>query len=129
MRNRTIQIVCSAALFATIGCGDEEPSSPPTITAAEINCADRAGFDNQVVDEVLVTITDPERDLVAVSIGGALNSIPMDGFEDPDGDTKFAWSPPGDFDPPIICEGNFVVFVEAADADGNVAQATFDVQK
>jgi hypothetical protein len=126
---RTILLACSTALLLGGGCGDDEPSSPPAITAAEITCTDRDGFDNQVVDEVLVSITDPERDLVAVSIGGALNSIPMDDFADPDGDGRFAWSPPGDFDPPIICEGNFVVFVEAADADGNIAEATFDVQK
>jgi hypothetical protein len=129
MLERTLIVACSIASLTAFGCGDDEPSSPPSITAAEITCADRDGFENQVVDEVLVTISDPERDLLAVSIGGTLNSVPMDEFDDPDGDGRFGWSPPGDFDPPIICEGNFVVFVEAADADGNIAQATFDVQK
>lgn len=130
MLKRTLIIATSVALLGSTGCGgEEEPSSPPVISAAEITCTDRAGFDLEVVDEVLVTVTDPERDLVAVSIAGTLNSIPMDGFEDPDGDTRYAWSPPGDYDPPIICSGSFVVFVEAADSDGNIASATFEVDK
>lgn len=129
MMKKLIPILALA--FVAIGCEEEEPppETPPQIEGATITCADQDGQDYQVVQEVAVTITDPERDLVESSIEGFVNGLEMEGLEDPDADQAYTWSPPSAWNPPMICRGDFTILVRASDATGKSAEETLIVSK
>ena len=122
--------ILAMALLA-LGCDEEEPppQTPPQIEGAEITCADEDGEDYPIVQEVAITITDPERDLLQSSIEGFINGLAMEGLEDPDADQAYTWSPPSAWNPPMVCRGDFTILVRAADASGKRAEETLIVSK
>ena len=83
--------------------------------------------DFQIVEKVLIEIVDADRDLVSTSIMGTVNGLMMDEFTDPDADQKYEWVVSTALDPPVICEGEFTIVVEAADAEGNLTRETLTI--
>lgn len=114
--------------LASAACEEEKPQSPPTIGEITVECGQprRAGEYPEIAS-FTVAISDPERDLVASSIKGVVNGIPMTGFADPDADEKFSWTPPAETEPPMVCRGEFTIVVEAADLGGRSATKTANV--
>lgn len=125
MKPSILLIGCCLLLAA---CGEDEvQTEPPTIVGAELQCIDDMDEDFQIVEKVLIEITDADRDLVPSSIMGTVNGLMMDEFTDPDADEKYEWVVSTALDPPVICEGEFTIIVEAADAEGNITRETLTV--
>ena len=52
-------------LVGSLGCKkEEEPTFPPEIVSAQVNCGEASGEDSPVVESLGVEITDPDRDLL-----------------------------------------------------------------
>lgn len=123
VQKRLIWLALSAFLWTA--CGEDEVKTyPPVIVGAELVCGDDIDEDFQVVEKVLVEITDSDRDLVPTSIHGSINGLVMDAFVDPDADEKYEWIPSDGFDPPMICRGEFTVIIEASDIEGQITRET-----
>lgn len=149
-RARGLVVGFVAAALLVIGataCGssdEEEPSNPPEFESPTISCGEVEGdeIDGEVVQEVSVTVTDPERDLAprGSQLCGSLNGLPI-ALGDPDGDGLFTWTPSKDLeDNPcdgafdvegnrLVCNGVFELRVTARDADGNEAELVTDIEK
>ena len=105
-----------AALVALSACGDEPVEKFPEFSNLQIICADSAdSSQGSLVTRVEVSVTDPNRDLL--SVRGTVNAVIVE-LVDPDADLVFTWSPPEEA-LPMSCEGDFVVSLEALDADGD----------
>lgn len=120
MRSMFLSTLAACLAYCLLtGCGDSEESTPPDISSPAINCdaAPAGGFaDGQVVREVAISVTDADRDLVAVAAN--LNGVELGQLTDDDGDSTFNWTPPPSLDP-IRCAGTFSLRVEALDAQDN----------
>lgn len=118
---------CMAAM-ATACEDDAKPQSAPVIGDVTVTCGEpRRTGEYPEIAEFTVSISDPERDLVASSIKGTVNGIEMSGFADPDADEKFSWAPAPETEPPMACRGEFTVRIEAADLGGRVAEKVVTV--
>jgi len=110
--------VC-AALVALSACGDEPVEEFPEFSDLQIICADSSdSSQGSLVTRVQVHVTDPNRDLLSVQ--GTVNGVIIT-LEDPDADLVFSWTPPEEA-LPMSCQGDFVVSLEALDADGDSTQ-------
>lgn len=121
------RLACAAALLLA-ACGDSEESANPEFEDLQILCTSAnnlEGVQGQIVKELRVLVTDPDRDLVSVT--GTLNAIPMT-LEDPDADLYYSWFPDQN-DRVIACRGDFHVQLEAVDAAGNVTRFSQVVSK
>lgn len=119
-------VVCAAT-----GCKKEEPppTFPPEIPEARVTCGDVSGQDYPLVEEIGVTIRDPDRDLVIDSIFVTANGVILEELADDDADDVFTWSPPTSWDPPMVCRGTFTIVAEATDAEGKYNKKTLTVEK
>ena len=132
MKNRIRSIGPFAAVIVLIAsaCKKEEiPTFPPTIESAQVTCGDASGEDAQVVQEIGVKITDPDRDLLTDSILVTANGLVLEGLSDDDADDIYTWSPPTSWNPPMICRGIFQFIVQVRDAEGHEVKATLEVDK
>lgn len=112
-----------------MSCGQEDPSNPPVLSNVAINCGDAPNnsfVDVDVILEVLVDVSDLDRDLT--SVRGSINGITMDKLTDNDADETFSWTPPSSVDP-MICKGEIVVRLEATDRIGNTTKETEIIKK
>jgi hypothetical protein len=112
-----------AALLAS-ACGDEpQPPVHPEFSDLQIVCgSDEAaqGVEGPIFEEIRVKVTDPDRDLVSVE--GTLNGLQI-ALSDPDADLFYSWSPTPDPEAePMSCDGEFVVSLEATDAEGHTTE-------
>lgn len=106
------------ALLALSACGDD-PVESPEFSDLQIICeASSSSDEGSIIKRVQVHVTDPNRDLLSVQ--GTINAVIIT-LEDPEADSYFAWSPPAEADP-MSCDGDFVVSLEAVDADGDSTQ-------
>lgn len=121
------RLMCAAALLLA-ACGDSEESANPEFDDLQLLCAAASnveGVQGQIVKELRVMVSDPDRDLLSVT--GTLNAIPMT-LEDPDADLYYSWFPDQD-DRVIACKGDFNVELEAVDAAGNVTRFSQVISK
>ena len=119
------------AISALAACKKEEPppTFPPEVPSASVTCGDASGEDAKVVEEVGITITDADRDLVPSSIHVTVNGVPIDTPTDDDADDVYTWTPPTSWNPPMVCRGIFQFIVSVRDAEGHEVQATLEVDK
>lgn len=127
LRASLLAVAASCAAGALVGCGDEpQPTSPPQISAPALTCYDVEGQDYPLVDEVQVTITDPDGDLLSSSVWGTVNGLVME-LSDDDADQVYTWRPPREWDPPMVCRGEYTIIVSARDLEGQESEQTFEV--
>lgn len=111
-----------------IGCGDSEGPQAPEIGDAIIECGPApagVSMQDQVVTEVSVFVTDPDRDLISVS--ATLNGIPIEVTDD-DATMWFSWQPDPQ-DTPLRCQGSFSLNVIARDAEGHETTSVIIIEK
>ncbi len=115
---------------AFIACEDEPPPppKPPQIVEAEIACGEDSSADYPLVEEVSVRITDEDGDLLQPSLRATINGL-LIGLRDDDGDELYTFSPGSEWNPPMICKGEFTLLVWASDLAGNQAKETLVVAK
>lgn len=126
------RLAATALVFALMmtGCKKEEPPTyPPEIPEATVTCTDVSGQDYPLVEEIGVTIRDPDRDLVTDTIFVTANGLKLEEIADDDADDVFTWSPPNSWDPPMVCRGKFTIIAEATDAEGKYNKQTIVVEK
>jgi len=113
-----------------LACEDEPPPppKPPQILSAEIACEEDSGSDYPLVGEVSVRISDEDRDLLQSSLRATLNGL-LIGLRDDDGDEVYTFTPGSEWNPPMICKGEFTLLVWATDLAGNQAKETLVVAK
>ena len=114
----------AAGLMA--GCGEAEPPTPPEFTNPKVTCEESGNprIEEEVLTEVSVKITDPDRDLVVPEGGfeATLDALQIK-LTDEDADQRFSWKPSSENNR-LVCNGDFELIVTAADAEGN--EARFD---
>ena len=126
MRNFLVLIVLSTlAVSLSSACGDAPPE--PELSGLRVDCAASSDpdVDGEVVEEVSVKVTDPNRDLIGVS--GTINGVAIT-LGDDDADQRFSWSPP-DNGQPMVCSGQLEVSVTAVDQAGHQASTFRIVEK
>lgn len=109
---RKVLILCGSLLILGTACGDDVPPEPE-MTGLQFACSDTGA--GMHLDSLVVTVTDPNRDLV--SVRGTINGAQIT-LTDEDADQQFTWSPP-DGAAPVACSGEFVVSLTAHDKAGN----------
>jgi hypothetical protein len=125
-----LAVAAVAIALMSAGCKkEEEPTFPPEIPEATVTCTDASGQDYPVVEEIGVTIRDPDRDLVTDSIFVTANGLKLDEIADDDADDVFTWSPPNSWDPPMVCRGTFTIIAQATDTEGQHTKQTLEVEK
>ena len=125
---RLTAVVLVATFFGACEGDPVVPPKPPVIDSAQVICEDDDGSDYPLVAEVSVRIADEDRDLVASSLRASLNGL-LIGLRDDDGDEVYSFSPGGDWNPPLICKGEFTLLVWATDLAGNQVKETLVVDK
>lgn len=128
MNQRLLRPIFVLLASFALACGDDEvPQSAPLITAPEVECEPGATGEFPQVALVSVEVSDVDRDLLSSSVTGYINGLKMEGLEDPDGDNRFAWTPPVEFTPPLVCNGEFTLVITASDAGNRTTTETLVV--
>ncbi len=128
MNNRLLTPIFIFVATLAFACGDDEvPQSPPFVSAPEVTCEAGATGEYPRVALVSVEVSDVDQDLLSSSVTGYINGLKMEGLEDPDGDNRFAWAPPVEFTPPLVCNGEFTLVISALDAGNRKTTETLVV--
>ena len=120
-------------LICLLGCGilaceeEEKPQSAPVISGPLVECGPGESGEFDRVVEVSVEVTDVDGDLLSGSVTGFINGLQMDNLADPNADNQFTWTPPVEFSPPLVCNGEFTLVIAAEDAGGRVTRETLRV--
>lgn len=124
------RMVLMLLLVGSVGCKkEEEPTFPPEIVSAQVNCGEASGEDSPVVETFGVEIVDQDRDLLTDSLQVTVNGIRVDGMTDDDADDVYTWAPPTSWNPPLVCRGIFQFIVQVRDAEGHEVKMTLEVDK
>ena len=118
-------------LFLSFSCEEEEVPvpNPPAIDKATVTCKDDPDQDYKLVDKIGVEILDLDRDLVVDSFTASVNGVSIKLGDGAVVDDIFEWSPPSNWDPAMICRGDFRISVQATDATKLVTKKRFVVTK